>query len=66
MTVRVYQTVTCNDPQPDSWYRTVNTLRFDRTDDEREYREMVTRGFDVSRGVYTPPYNGRYTGHLRA
>lgn len=55
------QTVTASTPQPESWYRTVNTLRFDRTDDAREVRELEARGCSVSRLDYTPPYNGRYT-----
>jgi hypothetical protein len=60
VTPRVYQAVTCNEPQPEPWYRTVNTLRFDRTDDAREVRELEARGCSVSRLDYIPPYNGRY------
>ncbi len=64
--MRVYQTVICYEPQPDSWYRTANTLRLDRTDDAKEVREMTARGIDVGRLDYIPPYDGRYTRPLRA
>ena len=49
------QRVICYEPQPDSWFRTVNTVRFDRTDDARECREMLIRGNDVGWMDYIPP-----------
>ena len=60
------QRVACCEPQPDSWYRTVNTLRFDRTDDAREVQKMTSLGYDVGRLTYIPPYDGRYARPPRA
>jgi len=52
------ETVTCFDHQPESWYRTANTLGFDRG-----FTAASDPSGVLTNGVFAepaPPYGGRY------
>lgn len=56
------ETVTCFEHQPESWYRTVNTLDFDRPFvEEVDPPGVMSNPPGPGRGEPEPPYGGRYS-----
>lgn len=56
-----HQVITCFEYQPESWYRTPNTRKFDSAFDAEVDPPGRTPGFFPEEKWESPPYGGRYS-----